>query len=230
MFQIIEMEITALKNNLMGSNCYLIEHLDRVIVVDPGINNVHVIAERLNHRMQHLDYVILTHEHIDHIQGVKPLCEMFDVEVIATATCFESLKNPKLNLSAAYPGEDPISYVPRRVVSVESLGAKLQWNDVQIKFYPTPGHCAGAMCFVVGDFLFSGDTLLERIKTYTTAPDSSIEQLAVSLTMIRNEFGVEMMVYPGHESCFRFGDVIPFIDSQIRLLRRKILLGGNKKA
>lgn len=216
------MKIISFENQPLDSNCYVIEESHRAIVVDPGNNYIKPIANHIISNDLSLDYIILTHEHIDHVQGVRQLSERFSAAVIASSACFASLSDPRLNLSADYPGVTPQDYTPSRAITIESLTGELTWNNNNFRFYPTPGHSRGSICFVVADSLFSGDTLLEKIKTYTTSPNSSIESLRKSFDIIKSLIPNELTVYPGHGSNFALADVEPFIDTQIRLLDRKI--------
>lgn len=216
------MRIEVFVNEPLDSNCYVLEHDSHAIVVDPGCADVSLVADYIAQHALVVDYIILTHEHIDHVQGVKRLAEQFGVEVIASAECFEALADPCLNLSAEYPGVEPQNYLPDRIITIDSLGGHLVWNGVEFRFFVTRGHSAGSICIATSDVLFSGDTLLEKIKTYTTAPNSSIVELRDSLSMIKNTFLPTQIVYPGHGIPFTLKDVEPFIDAQMRLLDRKI--------
>ncbi len=228
-YVICAMKVTTFVNEPLDSNCYVLEESSRAIVVDPGCSNVHSLTEYLAHNSLKLDYIILTHEHIDHVQSTKSVAELYDAPVIATAECIDALHNPQLNLSADYPDVEPQSYLPPRTTTIESLGNNIVWGNIGICFYATPGHSAGSMCFTVSDILFSGDTLLEKIKTYTTAPNSSIVELRDSFELIKSSFSPTQIVYPGHGTPFTLKDVEPFIDAQIRLLERKIARKGIHK-
>lgn len=223
------MKVTTFVNEPLDSNCYVLEESSHAIVVDPGCSNVHSLTEYLVHNSLKLDYIILTHEHIDHVQSVKRLAEQYGVEVIASAECIEALADPYLNLSAEYPGVEPQSYLPPKTTTIESLNNTIVWENIGICFYATPGHSSGSMCFTVSDILFSGDTLLEKIKTYTTAPNSSITELRNSFETIKKGFSEQCLVYPGHGEPFTLGSAMPFIDTQMRLLERKIARKGIHK-
>ena len=216
------MRIEVFVNEPLDSNCYVLEYDSHAIVVDPGCADVSLVADYIAQHALVVDYIILTHEHIDHVQGVKRLTEQFGAEVIASAECFEALADPCLNLSAEYPGVEPQNYLPDRIITIDSLGGHLVWNGVEFRFFVTRGHSAGSICIATSDVLFSGDTLLEKIKTYTTAPNSSIVELRDSLLIIKNTFSPTQIVYPGHGIPFTLKDVEPFIDAQMRLLDRKI--------
>ena len=216
------MKVTTFVNEPLDSNCYVLEESSRAIVVDPGCCNVHSLTEYLAHNSLKLDYIILTHEHIDHVQSVKRLAEQYDVEVIASAECIEALADPRLNLSAEYPGVEPQDYLPARTIAIDSLGGLLVWSGVELRFFATRGHSAGSICIATPDVLFSGDTLIEKIKTYTTAPNSSITELRNSFEFIKKGFSEQCLVYPGHGTPFTLGSIEPFIDTQMRLLERKI--------
>ena len=216
------MRIEVFVNEPLDSNCYVLERDSHAIVIDPGCVDISSVVGYIAQRALVVDYIILTHEHIDHVQGVKRLAEQYGVEVIASAECIEALADPRLNLSAEYPGVEPQNYLPDRIITIDSLGGHLVWNGVEFRFFATRGHSAGSICIAISDVLFSGDTLLEKIKTYTTAPNSSIVELRDSFELIKSSFSSQLMVCPGHGTPFTLKDVEPFIDAQMRLLDRKI--------
>lgn len=216
------MRIEVFVNEPLDSNCYVLERDSHAIVIDPGCVDISSVVGYIAQRALVVDYIILTHEHIDHVQGVKRLAEQYDVEVIASAECIEALADPHLNLSAEYPGVEPQDYLPARTIAIDSLGGLLVWCGVELRFFATRGHSAGSICIATPDVLFSGDTLIEKIKTYTTAPNSSITELRNSFETIKKGFSEQCLVYPGHGEPFTLGSVVPFIDTQIRLLDRKI--------
>lgn len=216
------MRIEVFVNEPLDSNCYVLECDSHAIVIDPGCVDVSSVVGYIAQRALVVDYIILTHEHIDHVQGVKRLAEHFGVEVIASAECIEALADPRLNLSAEYPGVEPQDYQPARTIAIDSLGGHLVWCGVELRFFVTRGHSAGSICIAAPEVLFSGDTLIEKIKTYTTAPNSSILDLRNSFELIKKSFSAQCLVYPGHGEPFTLGSVEPFIDTQMRLLDRKI--------
>ena len=53
----------------------------------------------------------------------------------------------------------------------------------------TPGHTRGSVCFLCGDVLFTGDTVMSMGVGRTDLPTGSEEDLRNSLNILRSYFG-----------------------------------------
>ena len=83
---------------LTDSNCYLMEEEGHVLIIDP--NRKEKITEIIKEHQWIIDYVILTHEHCDHMQGLNDLRENYKFPVIAQEKCSKNLGNRVKNMSA----------------------------------------------------------------------------------------------------------------------------------
>ena len=74
------MQVLTIKNQPIDSNCYLIyeEDCKSCIVIDPGTNGSKEVIKLIHSKKLITDFVILTHEHFDHIWGVNALVEFAD--------------------------------------------------------------------------------------------------------------------------------------------------------
>ena len=57
----------VLEDRLTQSNCYLMEDNGSVLIIDP--NDHERILKIIREHQWNIDYILLTHEHCDHIQG-----------------------------------------------------------------------------------------------------------------------------------------------------------------
>ncbi len=76
-------------------------------------------------------------------------------------------------------------------------GATLSVGRLEIKAIHTPGHTPGASCYLIGNHLFSGDTLLSGGPGHTVSPESlqqSIQSIAQKLFVLPDA----TIVHPGH--------------------------------
>ena len=133
------------------------------LLVDPGpLSTIpHLIAEVRRHGVQRLDYILLTHIHIDHAGGTGALLKEFpEAKVICHPDGIRHLVAPlKLwegsrkvlgpQLAAAY-GE--IVPVPEANILFEEV-----IGSTGIRAFLTPGHAQHHCCYLLDDLLFAGE-------------------------------------------------------------------------
>ena len=93
---------------------YVLEENNHLIFIDPGIVDIDMTGKTL-------DYILLTHEHYDHISGVNYWKEMTGVKVVCNDRCAEGIKKPTRNLSFMFKEFCEIQSVRKIVEPVENL-------------------------------------------------------------------------------------------------------------
>ena len=73
----------------------------------------------------------------------------------------------------------------------------LKLGEEEIKVISTPGHTPGSVCFLAGNHLFTGDTIMVGGYGRTDFPDGDEKSLIQS---IKKLFSIKenLTVYPGH--------------------------------
>mgnify|MGYP002634915341 CR=1 FL=1 len=142
-------------------------------VVDPG--DAKVVLEVLQKNQLHLEAILITHHHPDHIGGVKEL-------VTATG-------------AAVYgPANEAISELDYRLNESDSV--ELTKSNLNFSVYEVPGHTKGHIAFLTEDVLFSGDSLFAggcgRLFEGTAA------QMHSSLTKLA-QLSTDTKIYCAHE-------------------------------
>lgn len=178
------------------------EHTGEALVVDPGnpsVESIIAILGRLGVRS--VPFVLLTHEHMDHIAGVEELRNRFGSKILCSAICSESIGDAKQNLSYYADGKGftcrPADWI------CERDGWQFEWAGVQVSLVATPGHSPGGICIALGNrALFTGDTLLGNQRTPTHLPGGSAVELKTSLEWILGAYQPETMIFPGHGEAF----------------------------
>jgi hydroxyacylglutathione hydrolase len=205
----MSIHIQLIKNKPVDSNCYVISHDSHrhCIIIDPGEKKGEQLFIYLNEHELTPDFIILTHEHFDHIWGVNNLKDKYDVQLICSQYCSEKIITPKGNLSVFY---DQVGFKTNPAdLTVEELGYKLTWKDCLIKFIPTPGHTGGCICIEVDNNLFTGDFIIKGIRTSTKFPGGDTAKLNTSLAkVILSCQGKNIKVFPGHGDPFYFDEII----------------------
>lgn len=202
------MQVQTFKNHPVDSNCYVVfdEDYKSCVIIDPGTNESSEIIEFIESKKLIIDYVILTHEHFDHIWGVNALVEFADPIIIASQYCANMVKDKRKNLSLFH---DQLGFVIyKEIKSVENLKGSITWGKHIIKFINTPGHSESSISVYINQCLFSGDLMIKDLKTVTKLPTGNKNKLLHSLELIKKNFSNKnIIVYPGHGDFFLLDDI-----------------------
>jgi len=180
----------------MGANCYLYACMEskKAAIIDPGADGKRIYRWALEKGLK-VDYILLTHGHVDHIAAVDELRALLGgVSVGIHAGDAEMLTDAKKNLSG-YIG------TPIVLQSADFLlqdGQEITIGKQVLKVISTPGHSPGCVCFLSTEGLFSGDTLFAGSIGRTDFPGGSLDQL---LKGVREKLLIlpdETRVFPGH--------------------------------
>ena len=197
------------------ANTYILNTEGHALVIDACSESV---SEELKRRRIIPDYLILTHEHCDHIWGVNVIRSAFpNIQVVAQEYCSEAIGNPNLNkakqyhiyatlrFGEGYRSEEAMqrtySCAPAEIVFEEELS--LTWHGYGIGFHHAPGHSPGSMIInFKGIGVFSGDSILqeETFMNFDGGDESAFN--SITLPMITRIPG-ETNVYPGHGGMFQ---------------------------
>ena len=203
-----DLEVKRILTDTFNSNCYVItdQHLNRTIVIDPGSANLQLQISG------GIDYILLTHEHMDHLAGVNILMEEYHCKLLCTKLCSQVIADPRKNFSRYIKGKDYVCG-PSDLLW-EDIHDELHWNGNTIKCIRTPGHSPSSVCLALCNYLFTGDTLIFDLPTVTKLPGGDKKALRSSIDFIIENFSPATTIYPGH------GD--PFL---LRDINRKIVFG-----
>lgn len=178
------------------------------IIVDPGSRSEKKLIDYLDGDYLNPKYIILTHEHFDHCWGVNELVERYHIPIVCSEICAKAIKNKKKNCSVFYDSKDSFT-INKETVTIEELNDDLKFGNSTILFFNTPGHTDASLCFSIGRFLFTGDTLIKDEYTVTKLPTGSLMKLKESILKLICFKGKGLIVYPGHGVSFLFDDYNP---------------------
>jgi len=169
------------------NNVYAIVSGDEAIVVD-GADE----PERILSLVEGLRVVgiVETHNHPDHVQALPRLVETLGVRVYA------------------HP-DDPVPVEFARLLG----GERLSVGEEQVEVLHTPGHTPGSLCYSVGGFLFTGDTLFPAGPGNTDGDAERFEQVMRSLDGLFAAFPDETRVCPGHGLDTTIGSERPYMET-----------------
>lgn len=180
----------------MGANCYLFACMDtkKAVVIDPGADAKRIYRWVLEKGLK-VEYILLTHGHVDHIGAVDELKELLgDVLVGIHADDAGMLTDGRKNLSSYFgPG-----LVLNKADLLLQDGQELMIGKERIKVISTPGHSPGGACFLCSEGLFSGDTLFAGSIGRTDFPGGSMNQLLDGVKKKLLILPEDTRVFPGH--------------------------------
>ncbi len=194
-------------NSRFSSNSYIIAHQDytNVWLIDPGDVQPILLWMR-GHEKESVSGIILTHTHFDHIYGINELLEQFPDSRIYVANEIgkEALYDAKKNASR-YTEYGPIVIKDTADVRMPEPLMTL-WPDVVMQVMWTPGHSEDSLCFVVDNMMFTGDTLINNVRTVTKLRGGSEEKLKRSMAQISQFVKRGFVIFPGHGEVFNLDD------------------------
>ena len=178
----------------LDNNCYLIpdEKPNCAALVDCSEWNDRM--ERLIGDAQ-LVYILLTHGHFDHIGGVAEVQKRTGAKVVISREDAPMLSSPMASLAAFSGFRTQQSVQPDILVSD---GDTLTVGSLTVQILATPGHTKGSVCYLVGDCLFTGDTLFCESCGRTDFPGGSMTEMRQSLRRLAALEG-DYKVYAGHD-------------------------------
>jgi glyoxylase-like metal-dependent hydrolase (beta-lactamase superfamily II) len=159
-----------------GTNAYILacpETQESVLVDAPG--EPEVIINKLGGAT--LKYILLTHNHVDHIGALAQLRAELKVPLAAHAADASNLAPP-----------------PEILLND---GDVIQLGKLKFTVLHTPGHTPGSLCFKIGPYLISGDTIFPGGPGKTGSPDD-FRQIIKSITEKIFTLPDDTEIYPGH--------------------------------
>ena len=193
------MKIDRLILGEFETNCYVLRSSEAAkdcLIVDAGLGANKLIKFLDEHKLNPVS-IVLTHGHIDHIEGVAALRAGFpDIKVHIHKLDAEMLTEPYANLSA-------MTGTAFRVEPADFLldeQSVIEQADIKLSVLHTPGHTPGGICLYSEEegIVFTDDTLFADSIGRTDFPNGNMEQLLKSIREKLFTLPDETKVYSGH--------------------------------
>jgi glyoxylase-like metal-dependent hydrolase (beta-lactamase superfamily II) len=145
------------------------------VVIDPEQDKIEEYVGLVESFSSRLLYAIDTHTHADHVSACKVLRDRGHARVV-------------MHRASDAP------YVDLKVDD----GDVIRCGQVSIRVFHTPGHTEDSACLLIGNRLFTGDTLLIGGCGRTDLPGGNAEKQYESLRRLA-ALGDQIQVFPAHD-------------------------------
>ena len=173
--------ITKLTLGLYQTNTYILSNDTEAAVIDPGYEP-DIILDALEGK--ELKAILLTHGHFDHVGAVKELVAETGCKVYIHAADLilpPMITAGQLYYTHTYAEGDTVCPIEGAALHV----------------LHTPGHTPGSVCLLLGDQMFSGDTLFEGSCGRMDLPGGDQLQMHQSLNRLVS-LQADYHIHPGH--------------------------------
>ena len=170
------LQIERLELSFFGTNAYILtcQQTGDSVVVDAPAEADKIIDSLKGTNPR---YILLTHNHIDHIGALAELRSKLGIPLAAHAADAGILPSPsEIELND---------------------GDTVSFGNVKLEVLHTPGHTPGSLCFKAGKYLLSGDTIFPNGPGKTSSP-ANFQQIVKSITGKIFALDDDTQVYPGH--------------------------------
>ena len=206
------MEISSQQRSF-SANCFCIMgDQGSCAIIDPGAKGDE-IATICKQNDLVVTHILLTHGHYDHIGGASELKKAYpDAILIACEKEADIIGDPTKNLvdqAMSSFDKEMYSLTADRLVTE---GDEILIDGETITVMETPGHTKGSVCFLVGDDMFTGDTLFFNNHGRTDLYSSDQRTMITSLLKF-DAIPDHVRVFPGHEQSCTMADNRAFLQS-----------------
>ena len=174
----------------LETNSYLVYKDGQAVVIDAGGDPAPILHD-LRAKGLTLAAICLTHRHFDHMYGVATLVKETGAPVYSPVhdACLIGTESS----DGGIWGFPPVPAFESRDLPT---GPQV-FGGMACTVLDTPGHTPGSVCLLIGDAMFSGDTLFAGSCGRTDFPGGSDAAMRASLRRLAG-LSTDYRVYPGH--------------------------------
>lgn len=188
------MKVSTYTNGVFSVNTYYLQDDGTVIIIDPG-SNLSLLLEDIAKDDSYPEAILITHPHIDHVEGVALLKNNFPRCNVFMSSEGETFLDEISHQAHRYGRPDPGKIKVNSAITSEN---PFRIGATAITPINTPGHCPGSISFLIGSNLFSGDTLFKGTIGRSDVPGGNGKLLIESIMNKLLTLPDNTIVYPGH--------------------------------
>ena len=187
---------TYVAGPVQANNYLVVDEVSKEAILIDCSDYVEEIIDYVKKNNLKVKYILLTHGHFDHVLGINRMNEVLGAKVYVHEGDKEQVVNTRAVMTMfGLPTEGVEN--PKITATLSDAGELTLGNQV-IKVIETPGHTPGGVCYLIGDCLFSGDTLFHGTIGRIDLPGGSFQQIKHSVKDILFALDENIKVYPGH--------------------------------
>lgn len=189
------------------SNSYLVISGGQAALIDAGAP-ARLVLETLEKENAALKYILLTHGHFDHTITADALREATEAELVIHELDAEMLTDAEKSALSFFMGrKDTVKPCEKSVKG----GDVITLGEDEIKVIHTPGHSKGSVCYLVGNTLFTGDTLFDGGYGRFDLYGGHFETLCLSLKSLK-ALDRDLDILSGHGSGAKLGEALDLLN------------------
>lgn len=191
-----------------GTNTYLLG-TRFLAVIDPGPDDPrHLVALLSAIGDRPVSHILVTHAHVDHSPLAAPLSRETGAPVLAFGPAEAGRSTVMRGLAAQglLDGGEGVDagFTPDQCLAD---GDRINGNGWTLRALHTPGHMGNHLCFLWGDWAFSGDHVMGWATSLVSPPDGDLTDFMTSCTRLAATGTTRL--FPGHGA--------PVMDAQSRI-------------
>lgn len=164
------------------------------VLIDPASGDSELLSF-LRSADKPVDFVLLTHGHFDHLASAAVVCNEYKIPCLIHREDYRLVRQASF-YSVRFDGTKVTP--PRNLITLDSPDSPVDdsWGVIKIIF--TPGHTPGSCCFVIDNFVFTGDTIVREAVGRTDNPGANVDALSRSVENLLGQSPEDGIVLPGH--------------------------------
>ncbi|TKB08879.1 MBL fold metallo-hydrolase [Desulforhopalus sp. IMCC35007] len=211
------------------------------LLIDPGpLSSIPHLLQELNRAgIDHLDYILLTHIHIDHAGGTGELLKHYPTaQVICHPEGIRHMIDPARLWQGSLKvlGKTAETYGKIIPIPQEKICYREQIDGTGIRSYKTPGHAQHHCCYLADDLLFAGEVAGVRgevnqgIYMRPTTPPRFILEVALDSIERMISLAPQRMIFAHYGMVEDAVTHLEIASQQLRLWVRGAVATGNLEA